>query len=127
MKVMDCKIKDEYVTCDVNDNIVEISKKMGQNKRFNHVLVLKQGKLVGVISIRDIVERVIAREEDPFRVLAGNIMTSPVTTILGSKDVQEAAKMMTSMNFLSLPVVDENEHLLGVVSIYDIIEKFKES
>lgn len=127
MNVLDCKINDEFVSCSINDNVYKIAQMMKQNKRFNHTIVLDEKKPVGIVSVRDIVERVVAEEKNSMRTVAREIMTSPVVTIKSSEDLKEVARMMTSKSFLSLPVVNDDDELLGVISIYDIIEKLKES
>lgn len=125
MKVSDCKISDEFVTCDVNDNAYKISEMMRQNRRFNHTLVLEEKRPVGIISLRDIVERVVAEKKDPQKTKAGEIMSSPVVVVEADDELVEIARLMTTKNFLSLPVVNKDKELLGVISIYDIIEKLK--
>ncbi|NCN39069.1 MAG: hypothetical protein COY38_05235 [Candidatus Aenigmarchaeota archaeon CG_4_10_14_0_8_um_filter_37_24] len=125
MKVSDCKIGDEFVSCDVSDSVYKISEMMKQNKRFNHALVLEGKRPVGIVSVRDIVERVVADQKDPMKTSAKEIMTSPVVTVKSSEELTEIARLMTTKNFLSLPVVNVDGELLGVVSIYDIIEKLK--
>ena len=127
MKVKDCKINDDFVSCDVGDNVFKISQMMKQNKRFNHAIVLDGKKPVGVISVRDVVERVVAEERNIKETTGKEIMTSPVITIKSSADLTEIGKMMASKSFLSLPVVDDDDELLGVISIYDIIEKLKDT
>ena len=125
MKVSDCKIGDEFVSCDVSDSVYKISEMMKQNKRFNHALVLEGKRPVGIVSVRDIVERVVADQKDPMKTSAKEIMTSPVVTVKSSEELTEIARLMTTKNFLSLPVVNVDGELLGVVSIYDTIEKLK--
>ena len=125
MKVSDCKINDEFVSCDIGDDVYKISQMMKQNKRFNHALVLEGKSPVGIISVRDIVERVVAEQKNSIETLAKEIMTSPVVALKSSQDLTEVARMMTSKSFLSLPVVNDNNELLGVVSIYDVIEKMR--
>jgi CBS domain-containing protein len=127
MKVKDCKINDDFVSCDIGDNVFKISQMMKQNKRFNHAIVLDGKVPVGVISIRDIVDRVVAEQRNTMEATAKEIMTSPVVTIKSSESLTEVGRMMTTRNFLSLPVVNDDNELLGVISIYDIIEKLKDT
>ena len=120
-------IKDDHVVSDVNENVVDVAKKLKENRRFNHVIILDGKKPVGIVSIRDVVERVVAEERDVKNTKVSDIMTSPVVTIKENQDPKEIADMMIKNSFLSLPIVNENDGFLGVVSIYDVVAKLKEN
>ena len=120
-------IKDDHVVSDVNENVVDVAKKLKENRRFNHVIILDGKKPVGIVSIRDVVERVVAEERDVKNTKVSDIMTSPVVTIKENQDTKEIADMMIKNSFLSLPIVNENDGFLGVVSIYDVLAKLKEN
>ena len=120
-------IKDDHVVSDVNENVVDVAKKLKENRRFNHVIILDGKKPVGIVSIRDVVERVVAEERDVKNTKVSDIMTSPVVTIKENQDTKEIADMMIKNSFLSLPIVNENDGFLGVVSIYDVVAKLKEN
>ena len=120
-------IKDDHVVSDVNENVVDVAKKLKENRRFNHVIILDGKKPVGIVSIRDVVERVVAEERDVKNTKVSDIMTSPVVTIKENQDPKEIADMMIKNSFLSLPIVNENDGFLGVVSIYDVLAKLKEN
>jgi len=125
MKVKDCNIRDEYSTCDINESTSEIAKKMKEDKRVNHVIVVDNNEPRGVVSVRDIIEKVVAEGKDPDNVKSSDVMSSPVVVLEEEDDLQNAASIMTKNNFLSLPVVSSENKLLGVVSIYDVIAKLK--
>jgi len=123
MKVSDCNISDEFLTCDVNDSVSNLAKTMKQKDFLNQVIVLEQKKPVGVISTRDIVERVVAEDKNPSLVKAKEIMTSPIVSVMDSDDIESVANLMKSKRFLSLPVVNSNQEFLGVVTVYDVLKK----
>ena len=78
-------------------------------------VVNDQGQLVGVVSLRDLI---IAEESDTI----GNIMRSRVIAVEDTEDQEAVAFTMQDYDFLSLPVVDENRHLLGVITADDIMD-----
>ncbi len=76
-------------------------------------------KLTGVISLRDL----IIAEEDT---LIKDIMNDRVVSVLVSEDQEEVARAIKDYNFLAVPVVDDNQHLLGIVTVDDIIDVLDE-
>ncbi|WP_257349262.1 magnesium transporter [Pseudalkalibacillus decolorationis] len=76
-------------------------------------------KLVGVISLRDL----IIADEDT---LVSNVMNDRVVSISVGEDQEEAARMMKDYDFLALPVVDFQQHLLGIITVDDIVDVIDE-
>ena len=76
-------------------------------------------RLTGVISLRDLI---IANEDT----LIKDIMNERVVSVLVSEDQEEVAKMIKDYNFLAVPVVDMEQHLLGIVTVDDIIDVLDE-
>ncbi len=74
-----------------------------------------QQKLVGVISLRDLVFRKPDRRIE-------EIMNRNVTSIRVDADQEEIARRFEHYHYLGLPVVDENDRMLGIVSANDVIE-----
>ncbi|MBS0289589.1 MAG: CBS domain-containing protein [Proteobacteria bacterium] len=83
------------------------------------LLVIENGKLIGIISERDLIRKVLGKSIDPNAVKVSELMTHNPTTVLPSTTVQEAMKLITEKRFRHLPVV-ENGVLLGVISIGDL-------
>jgi CBS domain-containing protein len=85
------------------------------------VVVLHDGKLVGVMSERDYARKVIlkglASKETPVRA----IMTEKVITVLPTTTVEECMALMTSHRIRHLPVVDRGE-LVGLISVGDVVK-----
>ncbi len=82
----------------------------------NYIYVVNtEGVLIGVISLKDIV---ISK---PY-VAIKNIMKRNVVKILYNKDKEEIAKILRDYNLLAIPVVDEWDRLLGIVTHDDIVD-----
>src|SRR5690606_22933827 len=76
-------------------------------------------KLVGVISLRDL----IIAEGD---YLIKEVMSERVVSVPAGEDQEEVAQMMRDYDFLALPVVDFQEHLLGIITADDITDVMEE-
>ncbi|MEI4769693.1 magnesium transporter [Psychrobacillus sp. FJAT-51614] len=76
-------------------------------------------KLTGVISLRDL----IIADEDT---LIKEIMNERVVSVLVSEDQEEVARMIKDYDFLAVPVVDFEQHLLGIVTVDDVIDVLDE-
>ena len=86
------------------------------------VVVVQKEKPVGIITIRDILVRLVEQNLAPRVLTASQMMTSPFTSINVEATVEEAAKLMAKKRVKTLPVMDK-EKLVGVVSFTDIAFK----
>jgi predicted transcriptional regulator len=84
------------------------------------VIVVNNGKSVGIITERNILERVVEPRIDAGYLNAKDIMSSPLITINVNDAVEEAAKIMANKSIKTLPVLD-GEKLVGVVTSSDIV------
>jgi CBS domain-containing protein len=84
------------------------------------IITNKTGKPVGVITERDLVIRVLAKNLVPDAVKAKEIMTSPVVTIEPEATITEAARRMSRLDIRRLGVVYKG-NLVGLVSSRDIL------
>jgi len=76
--------------------------------------------LVGVLTDRDLVVRVLAATRDPKAMLVGEAMTPSVVYCFEDDDVEQAAAVMAGQQIRRLPVLDKNRKLVGIVSVGDI-------
>ncbi|ANU17629.1 magnesium transporter [Planococcus maritimus] len=76
-------------------------------------------KLSGIVTLRDL----IVADEDT---LIGSIMNDRVVSVQVSEDQEEVARMIKDYDFLALPVVDFQDHLLGIITVDDIIDVLDE-
>jgi len=79
----------------------------------------EEKRLAGVISLRDL----IVADDDT---MISEIMNERVVSVSVGEDQEEVARMMRDYNFLALPVVDFQNHLLGIITVDDIIDVMEE-
>jgi CBS domain-containing protein len=80
------------------------------------------GKLVGVITDRDITTMVVAEGADPEATSAGDVSSRDPISVEPDKDIEEALQLMARHQVRRLPVV-ENDGLVGIVAQADIALK----
>jgi CBS domain-containing protein len=76
--------------------------------------------LVGILTDRDLVVRVLAATRDPKAMLVGEAMTPSVVYCFEDDEVEHAAAIMAGQQIRRLPVLDKNRKLVGIVSVGDI-------
>jgi len=84
------------------------------------VPVGRDDRLVGMITDRDIVLRVVARKRDPEKTRAEEIMTEGIVFCRADESVEDAIYLMEQKKIRRLPVIDENRRLVGMLSLGDI-------
>ncbi|MEM0465975.1 MAG: CBS domain-containing protein [Candidatus Thermoplasmatota archaeon] len=83
------------------------------------LVVMKGNLIVGILTERDIIERVILEGRDPYTTSVDAIMTKNIKTIHASAPVEKAAEMMKKYRIKKLPVVLNNE-IVGIVTVTDL-------
>ncbi len=78
-------------------------------------------KPVGVLTDRDIVVELVAKQVAPESVKVGDMVTGSVATISDSAGVYDTLHFMREHGFRRMPVVDQQGHLIGIVTLDDYL------
>jgi CBS domain-containing protein/sporulation protein YlmC with PRC-barrel domain len=78
-------------------------------------VVDKEERLQGVLSLKDLI---LASSGAPL----GSIMKTNPKRVLATEDKKEVAEMVSRYNLYAIPVVDEEEHILGIITVDDVVD-----
>ena len=91
------------------------------NSGLSDLPVTKNGKLVGTVYQRDVLEKLTKVRGLRLRPIA-EIMTPKVESVREDDDVQKALSIMRGLDEQNLPVLDKMDHLVGVIGMMDILK-----
>ena len=109
----------ETYTVEAGDTVLDAARSMVE-RNVGAVAVLREARLVGIFSERDIMKRVVALGLDPLRTLVADVMTSNPLVVAPSESLENCARLMKQHGFRHLPVCD-GQHLRGLISLRDIL------
>ncbi len=109
---------------DTRSSAADAARKM-RDQNVGTVLVVDENQVKGMITDRAIVTKVVADQKDPKDVPIGDVMTKKVVGCSENDDIMDAIKTMGDMKVRRLPVVNDKEQLVGVVSLADIAREMR--
>jgi CBS domain-containing protein len=113
------------VTTEEEASANKVAKLMLDNKVGCVVVANKAGKPLGIITERDLVVRVLARNVAPGTARADEFMTSPVVTIDPETTISDAARRMSKLDIRRLAVLYKDS-LVGIISSKDVLDVMPE-
>lgn len=108
------------VTVDETAAVNKVAALMNKHDLGCIVVTSKQEKPIGIITERDLVVRVLAKNTKPDTKKAKNVMTSPLMTIEPDATITDAAKKMSKLDIRRLGVVYKGQ-LVGIISSKDVL------
>jgi signal-transduction protein with cAMP-binding, CBS, and nucleotidyltransferase domain len=92
---------------------------MAQKKR-GSVVIVEDNRPIGIVTERDIVFGVVAKDKKPSDVAVRDIMSSPLKYVSPDMTLKQASRIMAKNNIRRLPVI-ENGKLVGIITNKDIL------
>lgn len=126
---MGTKVRDvmaDRPRCVSPDTPVSEAARLMKTEDVGSLPVLEGERLTGVLTDRDIVVRAVAEEKDPRGMPVREVASSDLVTIGPDEDLSDALKLMATYQVRRLPVVDEEDRLVGVVAQADVAMEAKE-
>jgi len=128
-------MKKDVITVEESDTVLDAMHIMRENN-IRRLPVLKNGKLVGIITEKDIkgfapskastldiyeVHNILAKT------LVREVMTREVITVSPEDTIERAALILRDMRFGGLPVVEKDDKIVGIITAVDIFDVFVEA
>lgn len=102
------------------DSALSAAKKMAEHRVGSLLVVDGDGKLIGIVTERDFLFKLVASEKDSKSLQVKEIMSKNLLTMNHHNTAQEALKLMTEKRIRHLPVYDDENQFLGLLSIGDL-------
>ncbi|WP_052659365.1 magnesium transporter [Bacillus alveayuensis] len=114
----------EYIAIHAHETVqsaMQILKREAANaETIYYIYVIDEDKrLVGVLSLRELL---ISNDDT----VICDIMNERVVSVYVDEDQEEVARKMSDYDFLAIPVVDSSKHLLGIITVDDIVDVIEE-
>ena len=93
-------------------------------KSLGSVLIEENGRVIGIMTERDILRKIVAKGKNPDKVKVKDVMNEPVITIDANEDILEASKIMDEKRIRRLIVV-ENGKIVGKITANSISRNLK--
>jgi CBS domain-containing protein len=124
MRIEEIMVRD-VVTIDSGATLLDAAKKM-REANVGILPVVEGGVLRGVLTDRDLVVRAIAREADPSSTRVGDCATDKPLAVRPEWDVDQAMDLMGRRQIGRLPVVDEQNRPIGIVTLSSLALRARE-
>lgn len=113
----------DVACCHKETSIAEAARLMRQHHTGDLIVVDESDGVrepIGIVTDRDIVMEVIAKGHDPDRTKVAQVMASPLVMASGSENVGTAIDRMRAHGVRRLPIVDDNNAVLGIITLDDL-------
>jgi CBS domain-containing protein len=102
------------------DVSVAVAARMMRNRSVGCLPVVEQGQVIGMVTDRDLVERVLAEGLDAYKTAVHSVMSAAPMSCRAHQTVEEAHQMMMRRRVSYLPVLNDRGRLVGVLSYGDL-------
>ncbi|MDX1347068.1 MAG: CBS domain-containing protein [Thiomicrorhabdus chilensis] len=117
------------ITMDLHTSIEEAWKLMDE-RNIHHLPVMENNQLIGMCSRTDVLKRVILNEQGELELAMPEgvvvIMQSEVVTAKQGTEIRQVAMALTQYHIGALPIIDEEEKLVGIVTLSDLVKRLSQ-
>jgi len=124
MKVKDIMTKN-LIKTSIESTVSDAAKIM-DGKNIGSLLIEENGKIIGIITERDILRKIVAKGRNPDETSVKDIMTSPLITIDAENSIEEANELISKNKIRRLPV-EENGEIVGIITLRDVSNNLRYS
>jgi CBS domain-containing protein len=107
------------LTTGKESTVLEAAILMNEHK-VGALVVLEGGRIAGMFTERDVLRRVVGQLRDPATTPVAEVMTSEVVCCRPDTSLEEARGSMMMRRIRHLPVIDDQEEMVGLISIGDL-------
>jgi len=108
------------VSVDSKSKVKEAARMMVE-KGIGSLIANRDGLPFGIITERDLMEKIVAEGVDPAKITVGEVMTAPLTTIDAAASIVDVARRMMEKQVKRL-IVTDREKIIGIVSQTDLVQ-----
>ncbi len=108
------------LTIDQGKNALDATKEMNRVKKEEIIVVDENKKLLGIITERDLINKVMVKNKKVSDVNVKSIMTRNLITINQDKEATEALFKMRKSSIRKIPVLDSESNLVGIITDFDL-------
>ncbi len=105
-----------------NKDTVSGAAKLMRKNNVSSLLITEKDKYSGIVTERDIINKVVAESLNPDDIKVGEIMSTPLITISHKESIEKAAKLMIKKEIRRLAVMDA-ETVVGIITETDFTKK----
>lgn len=109
----------QVLTVCPDTTVLDASRLMNEHK-IGALIVVDGERVRGMFTERDVLRRVVAEQRDPATTKVAEVMTDKVVTCSPEIEVDHARNIFMEKRIRHLPVLDENQRLVGMISIGDL-------
>lgn len=115
-------INTSIVTVDEDDSALAAARLMKESEVGCLIVVRRDGTLSGILTGRDLVLKVLAPNKQAQSVRVSEVMTpSPTSALASDLDMKALARILARARVRRLPVVDENNRPVGIITLEDML------
>ena len=112
--------------CITPETLVSEAARLMKSEDVGSLPILDGERLTGIVTDRDIVLQAVAEEKDPRGMPVREVASRDLVTVGQDEDLSEALKRMASHQIRRIPVVDEDDRLVGIVAQADVAREAKD-